>query len=184
MGDATAVGIYITFRITSVEQEGTCEASGSRGVLRPCAFEMLMSQSRDKIYLPDRVTNIRGNKDRLMNSIIDWMEKNNLFFQKPSVDTVGNELSSALTNVFWYIDGHGSILSARGHGIPEIFKSFSGLNKPEIHRHRKRETSNLDCKTLKGHSAILFRLCASAYMGRKRVRGACYAKTFSNSPTT
>ena len=97
--------------------------------------------------LPYRVTNIRGNKDRLMNSIIDWMEKNNLFFQKPSVDTVGNEVSSALTNVFWYIDGHGPTLSARGHGIPEIFKSFSGFNKPEIHRHRKRETSNLDCET-------------------------------------
>ena len=152
VGDATAVGIYITFRITSGEQEETCEASSSRGVLRPCAFEMLMSRSRDKIYLPDRVTNIRGNKDRLMNSIIDWMEKNNLFFQKQSVDTVGNELSSALTNVFWYIDGHGPTLS------------FSGFNKPGIHRHRKRETSNLDCETLKDHSAILLRSCASAYM--------------------
>ena len=96
IGDTTAIGIYITFRVSSLSEEEVQDKIIEENEVRRSAFGLLMTHAREKINLPDRVTQIRGNKDRLTNKIIDWMEKNSLYFHKQSVATVGNELSTAI----------------------------------------------------------------------------------------
>ena len=157
----------MTFRVSVISNENTVNVDSS-GVVRRSAFDLLMQSSKDRSFLPDRVADVKNNKHRLQNTIIDWMQKNSLYFSKQAVATVGNELSSALTNVFWNIDGHEVTLAGRSHNIPDIFTSFLGFNKPEAHHHRKRERGNMSSSDLSDHSAVLFRLCGSAYMKSER----------------
>ena len=100
MGDSTSIGIYITFRVSSLCEEETKEDNNEENESRRSAFALLMRSSRDKLYLPDSVTQIGGYKDRLLNTIIDWMESNSLFFSKHSIATVGKGVEYSFNKYF------------------------------------------------------------------------------------
>ena len=174
--DAIMAGRFITFRVTSLDDDVVemSEPSTSNEPLRQSAFDVLCKSSKDKIYLPDRVDEIRDQRDSLQNAVVDWMEKNKLFFSRQAKVTLGNELCQSLTSVFWYVDGHEHTLSERGYGMPEVFKSFTGYNQPQKHRHRKRENSNASSKKLLDYSATLFLLCSSAYMQTEKTHSPWY----------
>ena len=61
-----------------------------------------------------------------------------------------------LTDALWYIDGHDSKLSERSCEVPVIFKQFSGFNKPEMSKHKKRSVSSLSGDVLRSHCQRLF----------------------------
>ena len=47
-----------------------------------------------------------------------------------------------LRDALWYIDGHHAAFENCSLPIPEILKSFSGYNNPELSKHRKRKVGN------------------------------------------
>ena len=58
-------------------------------------------------------------------------------------DSVGKKFITDLSNTLWYIDGHHRVLSSRSCDIPKFFSNFTGYNRPEKSKHRKRSISNL-----------------------------------------
>ena len=128
------------------------------------AFLRLMTASREN-KLPDRFEGtLINNKQKLTNAIIDLLAANVLGFSAECVNSLGKELVSALTNTFWHIDNHFKTLNDRGHDVQEFFHSLQNFNKPENHKHRKRDAGNLNHTELGNHSSVLFKICASSYM--------------------
>ena len=154
--DVVLIGNYVSFNVT-VPLEENANADP-----RPSVFAILMN--KDKSSLPPRETNALNNKKRLRNSIIDWLESNKLFFTREASTGVGEELVVALTDVFWYIDGQHKTLADRSHTVPDIFRQFSDYNLPEVYKHKKKATENMQSSNLKNHSSVLFRICGTAYM--------------------
>ena len=127
-------------------------------------FMRMVAASREK-KLPERYDEASASSNgklKLSNAIIDWLEKNDLGVSSDCVDHLGKELVSILTNAFCHIDGHYKSLGDRGRGVPEFFHCFQNFNIPEMHKHRKRATANLNHENLSNHSAVLFRICGKS----------------------
>ena len=153
----------MTFSVTDMSHSDNDTTHGNG----ESVFMRLMSTARkaNERKLPEFLGDGSGNsKNKLYNSVINWLKKNNLTFSAGCVDTLGKELVTTLTNTFWYIDGYFKTLSDRGHGVPEIFHPFQNFNRPEKHKHRKREGSDLKHKILSDHSSVLFKIAGSSYM--------------------
>ena len=48
----------------------------------------------------------RNNKDKLFNTLIDYLENHGLFWRADEVDLLGVNFVKSLCEVLWYIDGH------------------------------------------------------------------------------
>ena len=81
-------------------------------------------------------------KDKLFNDLISLLKSMGKKWQSGEVKSRRSFLVT-LANVLWYIDGHQESLQTRGCHVPELFKPFTGYNKSECSKHRKRSQSNL-----------------------------------------
>ena len=117
-----------------------------------------MASSRNKSCLPpppsDRAIE-RSHKFALKKDILSWLQIKQLGWSPEDANSVGNEFVTALTDIFWYIDGLISTFVARACPIPEEFQKFSGYNDPTRSKRRRREFDNLSAQVLDSHSAIL-----------------------------
>ena len=101
----------------------------SRSVETVNVLDILMAGQRRLCMpsLPNRVEE-RNRKDKLFNDLISLLES--IGKKWPSSEVQSGK--SFLTNVLWYIDGHHETFEAQGCHIPELFKPFTGYNKPEL----------------------------------------------------
>ena len=108
----------------------------------------------------------RNKKDKLYNSIIQYLEKEGLYWKSDEVISSGTNFVKSLCEILWYIDGHHSTISDRGYQIPACFKEFQGYNTPELSKHRKRSVNNMSAAVIESLSTKLFRLLQANYFSR------------------
>ena len=98
--------MYMTFSVTDMTSQSdndTLHANGESVFMRL----MTTAKKAKERKLPGFLGEESGNsKNKLYNSVNNWLKKNNLTFSAGCVDTLGNELVATLTNTFWYIDGY------------------------------------------------------------------------------
>ncbi len=122
----------------------------------PNAFTILMVHRSPSRTLPPRIAPALNKKDELYNAIIDWVEEEGLAWS-PSIECkTGSNTVHTLCDVLWYIDGHYSTLAERSCTIPVVFHQFSGYNRPDLPKHRKRKVGTMCAETLRSHSQRLF----------------------------
>ena len=80
----------------------------------------------------------------------------------------GKKLVTTLVNCLWYIDGRTHVLTKQGCKLPDFVLSFTGYNKPEISKHRKRKVENMCASILRSHSSALFGFLQSTYWNRSK----------------
>lgn len=102
----------------------------------------------------------------LMNDVISFLKEKNCKWRGSEVSSAGNSLVTALTDTLWVIDGHHHVISNQGHKIPPVFSRFVGYNKPELSKHRKRQSSNMSGTVLQSLSSHLFHCLQGGYWHR------------------
>lgn len=90
--------------------------------------------------LPKQI-NGRTRKDELYNELVSCFSSMGVSWENP--EQHGKAFITDMCNVLWYLDGHHAVLSSRSCSIPSFFSRFTGFNKPELSKHRKRSISNL-----------------------------------------
>ena len=119
-----------------------------------------------KKSMPDPVAEPRTNKQKLWNDVIKFLEENNCKWKSAEVQSSGCSLVQALTDALWIIDGQRHVFGRQGYPIPAIFDTFVNYNRPELHKHRKRERGNMSSSVLKSLSAHLFTCLQGVYWSR------------------
>ena len=159
-------GNFVQFSIKIEHPEDcTCLSNASqRNVVINNVFEMMMqaarkAQSREQNNLPDQVEP-KNQMDKLNNAIIDVLKSKNLGWDS----TRHFSFVFKLAKILWYIDGHHMMLQSRAKKIPELFSAFSGYNRPELNKHRKRTIDNLKSDILKSHVCTLQGFLGSTWM--------------------
>jgi len=66
----------------------------------------------------------RNKKDKLYNRIIQYLEKEGLYWKTDEVISSGTNFVKSLFEMLWYIDGHHSTISSYGYQIPACFEEF------------------------------------------------------------
>ena len=77
-------------------------------------------------------------------------------FPSNTVHSKGKGFVKSLSDCLWILDGHHATLRKQSCPIPEVFNQFSGFNMPELPKHRKRETTNINLPILKASAISLF----------------------------
>ena len=96
--------------------------------------------------MPQKIES-RNKKDKLFNDLIDLFEEKGCTWVD-SGNTLGKSFLLKLRDVLWYIDGHHAAFVNRSLPIPELFKSFSGYNTPEL---SKGKVDNMSYDILISH---------------------------------
>lgn len=116
--------------------------------------------------MPDPVEEPRTNKQKLWNDVIKFLQENNCKWKNAEIQSSGYNLVQALTNALWVIDGHRQVFKRQGYPIPATFDTLVNYNRPELHKHRKRERENLSSSVLKSLSSHLFTCLQGTYWER------------------
>ena len=134
------------------------------------AFEVMMAASRAASQVCTQLPfeTVWNSKDKMYNDVL-------LFLQNSSLKWHGSEISSGtaarclstLRDVLWYIDGMHDTLNERSCRIPAVFNQFTGYNKPESHKHRKRTCHNMSRDELLSHSQALFACLSNPFWSRQ-----------------
>ena len=133
----------------------------------PNAFSILMHSSTEQSAsehkpLPDLLPE-RTNKDKLHNAIICSMEKKGCNW-KSQGRKHGGPFVRCLTDALWYFDGHQHTLREAGYPVPDYFREFSGYNRPELSKHRKRTAQNMESSTIRHHAFTLKEFLMSSWI--------------------
>ena len=164
--DVSAFGKYVKFYETKQAAVGQATAVEQSSVPRN-AFTVLMASSQARSIRPSKTSPIRNKKDSLYNVILDWIEKEGLFWKSGEVEHgTASTAIHTLQDVLWFIDGHHRTLTERCCHVPSVFSEFVGFNRPELSRHKKRSSSSLSCDLLKSHSQRLFGNLQSPFWSR------------------
>lgn len=137
-------------------QECICQNRGHELGQSPINVFQLMTvaqrriQNSQKTRLPDPVTP-RNQLDKLNNELLNILKVRGLGWDHSRHFSFIPKLGKIL----WYIDGHHATLASRTKKIPEIFQNFTGYNRPEASKHRKRAKDNLKADVLKSHVITL-----------------------------
>jgi len=97
----------------------------------------------------------RSGKFALKKDILLWLQDKGLGWSRDAVESTGAQFVTALTEIFWYLDGHSATFSSRACPIPPEFELFSGYNQPSKSKYRKCDAENLSAAVLDSHSSIL-----------------------------
>jgi len=92
--------------------------------------------------------------------LLDFWKK----IRQPGGNTHGTPSVRTLCNALWYIDGHHHTFLEAGCPIPSMFKEFTGYNKPDTSKHRKRSAANMDAKFLQLHATALREFLVSSWI--------------------
>lgn len=128
---------------------------------------MASQRQRSLKSLPDLIEHPRTGKQRLMNSVITFLQERNCCWRGSDiVASQGQDLLGALTNAFWNLDGHHHVFSNQSIAVPAIFLNFVGYNRPDLPKLRKRTASNMSGSVLCSLSSHLFHCLQSNYWNR------------------
>ena len=129
------------------------------------AFSVLMNSARQlqAPSLPNRISEVTNQKQKLRNYVILFLEGRQLAWQRSEVVGVGEGFVKALVDTLWYVDGHHHVVKNRSHEVPESLQHFTGYNVPESSKHRKRKVQNLSEGTICEFSNRLFRCLQGNY---------------------
>ena len=132
-------------------------------------FQVMMSSQRQLCLrkLPQKKKEYNS-KDRLYNSILDFLEERELAFSSNEVDHTGVNLVRTLQECLWYIDGRHAMIEHHSSPIPTTFSRFVGFNVPEKSKHRKRALGNMQHDILSGLHQSLFRLLQAPFWQRDK----------------
>ena len=157
-------GAYV--RYSTSQQSGQVEEC-----MRVNAFHVMMSSQRQLCLrkLPQKKTEYNS-KDRLYNSILDFLQEIGLDFSTNEVDNAGVNLVRTLQECLWYIDGRHAIIEHHSSPIPTTFSRFVGFNVPEKSKHRKRVLGNMQHNVLSEIHQSLFRLLQASFWQREKWR--------------
>ena len=91
------------------------------------AFEVLMNAQRQlsQKSVPDTIAEPKTNKQKLMNSVINFLVAENCAWRNNEVSSSGASLVHALTDALWTIDRHHHVLGSQGHKISSKFSQFN-----------------------------------------------------------
>ena len=59
-------------------------------------------------------------------------------------------------------------LKTRGFKLPEFVSTFTGYNKPEASKHRKRILQNMSSSVIRAHSSALFNCLQTVYWSKTK----------------
>ena len=76
----------------------------------------------------------------------------------------GRSYVNTVCSALWDIDGHRGTLGLRGCNVPEMFRKFNGYNTPELSKHRKRKSQNLNADKLADHTASLYNALLTSWL--------------------
>ena len=114
----SAFGKYIKFYVCPKKAKSSAPAPVSRN-----AFEVMMTAAcaQSSRVLPPKIGMCRTKKDELFNSIVEWLEKDNLTWKSSEVDSgTATNTVSTLQCALWYIDGHQKTLADRSCSVPKV----------------------------------------------------------------
>ena len=167
-------GPYIKYYLdANDESRETTRASFSCASGPRNAFHILLQAQAtlSSRQLPNLNQNPRNGKEKLRNHILSFLsEKNCKWNSNSEVEKVAEGFLHSLSNIFLYIDGHHDCLKRQAFPVPCIFAQFSGYNRPELSKHRKREFTNLEKSTLRSLSSHLFFCLQDQYWERENWR--------------
>lgn len=168
----SALGHFVEFQVTqATDIDSETHTAGSLSG-RANAFSLLMQGAQDKVHLPDKWRIESPNKKlELKNHLIDWLQKNKLGWESSYAKELGVAFVNTLANTLWFVDGNHRTLADRGHGVPPLFESFQGYNKPELNKKRKLDHTKLNAGDLHVYSGSLFTLAGNSYMKRQQWLG-------------
>ena len=172
----STLGQYIEFTVAKPTESFPLEStiiidddSPSSGTKN--AFVLLMASSRQTSSLPTKWEIRTPNKKlEMKNDVIDFLEKNKLGWDPSHVQSCGTTFINTLVDSLWYIDGNHQTLTDRGYAIPAMFEAFTGYNRPEARKKRKRSHTNLTASDLEAQSSSLYSLAGSSYMRHQNWR--------------
>ena len=166
------LGQYLEFSVakphTGVDEvpQGIPQNSGTQN-----AFELLMASSRQTASLPTKWEIKTPNKKlEMKNDLKDFLEKNKLGWDPAHVQQCGTTFINTVVEALWYIDGNHKTLSDRGYPVPTMFEAFTGYNRPEARKKRKRTRANLTESDLEIQSSSLYSLAGGSYMKHQNWR--------------
>ena len=124
---------------------------------------MLSAQAAmSSVQLPPPLT-IRNKRDVLYNDVLSLIVSMELQWK---ADEVHSGTATRVIQALWYIDGSHATLAERSCEVPELFQKFNGYNKPEIHKHQKRQVASLLRDGLLAHSQSLFGILQFPFWNR------------------
>eukprot|EP00117_Sycon_ciliatum_P025894 scpid75942/ scgid21385/ len=164
VGDTvSALGHYVDFAVTGHDRNSdkstTDNASAGRN-----AFALMMASVNATSSLPPKWTPVTSKKVVLKNDLIDFLSKNSLGWDHAHAESSGINFVGTLADALWYVDGNHHTLASRGCAVPAMFSHFTGYNKPEDRKKRKRDHTNILRCDLESLSASLFFLAGCSYM--------------------
>ena len=119
--------------------------------------------------LPQPIENPKTMKQRLHNDILSLLSEKGLKWRGDEVFNVGLAFLRAIVDSLWIIDGHHDVFASRSIEIPLVFHPFSGYNRPERSKHRKRTLQNLSSAKLRVCSNSLFGCLQGGILGAGRL---------------
>ena len=112
---------------------------------------------------------VKDGRDRMYNDLLGLMREMGISWKAPTV--YGTQFLKKLRDCLWYIDGHHDTISEKAPKLPELFTRFTGYNRPEVHKHRKRERGNLSQTQLRTHSLTLQECLQSSWFRKDQFKG-------------
>ena len=132
------------------------------------AFQVMFAAQRrlNSVKYPPMIS-VRNKRDELYNDLLSLLKSKDLHWEAEEVQSgTATRAIQTLRDALWYVDGSHSTLIERGCTIPALFRQFSGYNKSEQHKHRKRVPSSLSREVLLSHSQALFTTLHNPFWSR------------------
>ena len=130
--------------------------------------------SQKQPRLPQKISPevaVKNAKFCLRNSIIEWLERNELGWPQETTESHGRNFVVLLTDVLWNLDGHHSTFKSRGCAIPHLFNEFIGYNCPEKYKRKKRGPDSLSRSVLLVHSNALLEVIQQPWLQARKWKG-------------
>ena len=163
---AELIGKYVKYYVTAsltITQQQPAKTQVN-------AFTVMMAASRavSKANAELTLVDVRTEKDKLYNDLVSFTKLKSLKWNSSEISSgTAAKCLSTLRDALWYIDGMSDTLNERSCTIPEVFNQFTGYNKPEIHKHRKRACQSLSRELLLFHSQALFSCVSNPFWSRE-----------------
>ena len=144
---------FFTLYVTQHKDGCACQEPTDKEPTQRNAFDVMMESARrvalDAVPVPIPEN---SNLDKMYNAVLQFCLENGSTFPSNSSASVGKTFIKHLASLLWYLDGHYSKINDNVNNenkVPETFvKNFSGINSPELYKHRKRANVNLTAERL------------------------------------
>ena len=161
------VKYYVTGSVTITQQES------SKAPVNAFAVMMAASRAASKASSEMPFVTVQNSKDKMYNDLLSFVKAKSLKWNSSEISSgIAARCLSTLRDALWYIDGIHDTLNERSCTVPAVFNQFTGYNKPEIHKHRKRACHSMSKEQLLSHSRALFTCLSNPFWAREK-HGLC-----------